>query len=98
MGKIKPGKKPARKAPVKTKELITKNTSIGEVVSKYPNTAEVFGKHGLHCIGCAIASFESVEQGAKSHGVKVDALLKDLNAAAKKKKPAGHEGCSCCGQ
>lgn len=97
MAKLKSKKKPAKKVPAKSKELITKNTSIGEVVQKYPNTVEVFGKHGLHCIGCAIASFESVEQGAKSHGVDVNSLLKDLNAAAKKKKTAGHEGCSCCG-
>ncbi|MDI6737944.1 MAG: DUF1858 domain-containing protein [Nanoarchaeota archaeon] len=69
--------------------------AIGDVVQKYPNTVEVFGKHGLHCIGCAIASFESVEQGARSHGVDVGALLKDLNAAARKKKTAGREG--CCG-
>lgn len=92
--KIKPKKKTIKKAPVKG--LITKNMPIGDVVSKYPQTVPVFGEHGLHCIGCAIASFESVEQGARSHGVKVDALLKDLNSAAKKKK-AGHEGCSCCG-
>lgn len=76
---------------------ITKDTAIGEVVQKYPQAVEVFGNHDLHCIGCAIASFESVEQGAKSHGVDVNALLKDLNAAAKKKKPAGHEECSSCG-
>lgn len=85
----------ATKKQTKAKALVTKNMAIGEVVSKYPQTMDVFGNHGLHCIGCAIASFESVEQGAKSHGVDLKALLKDLNKAAKEKKKA-HEGCSCC--
>ncbi len=94
--KIKPKKKTIKKAPAKSKELITKDMPIGDVVSKYPQTVPVFGQHGLHCIGCAIASFESVEQGARSHGINADTLVKDLNKAAKSKKKAVHEECSCC--
>jgi hybrid cluster-associated redox disulfide protein len=33
------------------------------------------------CFGCAIARFENVEQGAMAHGINVEALMKDLNAA-----------------
>ncbi len=61
--------------------VITKEMSIGEVVQTYPQTVEVFLKHGLMCFGCAIARFENVEQGAMAHGINVDALMKDLNAA-----------------
>lgn len=60
---------------------ITKEMSIGDVVQTYPQTVEVFLKHGLMCFGCAIARFENVEQGAMAHGINVDALMKDLNAA-----------------
>ena len=88
-------KKPKAKA-AGVKVLITKNMPIGDVVAKYPQTVEVFAKHGLHCIGCAIASFESVEQGAKSHGIDATVLLKDLNSAAKKKQSSCGECCSCC--
>lgn len=59
---------------------ITKEMHIGEVVEKYPQTAEVFLRHGLMCFGCAIAQFENVEQGAMAHGINVEALIKDLNA------------------
>ncbi|MBU4241606.1 MAG: DUF1858 domain-containing protein [Nanoarchaeota archaeon] len=58
---------------------------IGEVVEKWPNTAEVFAKHGMHCVGCAIASFESIQQGAEAHGMDLGKLMKDLNEVAKKK-------------
>ncbi len=60
---------------------ITKEMAIGEVVQDYPQTIEVFLNHGLMCFGCAIARFENVEQGAMAHGISVDALVTDLNAA-----------------
>ena len=60
---------------------ITKEMPIGEVVQNYPQTIEVFLQHGLMCFGCAIARFENVEQGAMAHGINVDTLMKDLNAA-----------------
>ena len=61
--------------------MITKDMSIGEVVQKYPETVQVFLSHGLMCIGCAVARYENVEQGAMAHGINVEALMKDLNAA-----------------
>jgi hybrid cluster-associated redox disulfide protein len=60
---------------------ISKNMSIGDVVQEYPQTIEVFLKHGLMCFGCAIARFENVEQGARAHGINVESLVTDLNAA-----------------
>jgi len=64
---------------------ITKDMPIGEVVNKYPQTIEVFFKHGLHCIGCAAAAFENIEQGAQAHGIDIKKLILDLNKAIKKK-------------
>ena len=60
--------------------------NLGEVVRKYPETAEVFMKHGLHCLGCAASHFENIEQGAAAHGMDVDELMKDLNKAVKNRK------------
>jgi len=67
-------------------EKITKKMILGEIVSKYPNSIEVFIKHGLHCAGCGMAYSETVEEAAQMHGIKLDKLLKDLNKAAAKKK------------
>ena len=61
--------------------VITKDMPIGEVVQKYPQTAQVFLSHGLMCLGCAVARYENVEQGAWAHGIDVEALVADLNAA-----------------
>jgi len=70
----------------KTKAKITKKMAIGEVVQKYPQTAEVFIKHGMHCLGCAIAHYENIEQGAQVHGIDIKKLVEDLNKAIEKKK------------
>lgn len=64
---------------------ITKKMNIGEIVTKHPKTMEVFQKHGLHCIGCFAAHFESLEQGCQAHGIDVEKMVKDLNKAIEKK-------------
>jgi len=64
---------------------ITKKTVLGNLIIEYPETIEVFFEHGLPCATCQVASEETVEQAAKSHGIKVEKLLKDLNKAIKKK-------------
>ncbi|MEW6553031.1 MAG: DUF1858 domain-containing protein [Actinomycetota bacterium] len=66
---------------------ITKDMTIQEVVESNPETIRVFLEHGLHCIGCAVARFENIEQGAMAHGIDVDALIKDLN-----EKTTGNNG------
>ncbi len=60
---------------------IKKDTPIGQIVQDYPQTVEVFLRHGLMCFGCAVARFENLEQGAMAHGINVEQLVKDLNAA-----------------
>jgi len=65
---------------------ITKDMTIGEVVSKFPETAGVFLKLGLHCISCPMSSMETIEQAAESHGIKLNEMLKKLNAGIKKKR------------
>lgn len=67
-------------------EKITKDMSIGEIVTKHPETFEVFVKNGLHCVGCAAASFENLEQGAEAHGIDTDKLVSELNKTLEGKK------------
>lgn len=73
-------------SPATKKEVITKNMTFGEVLEKHPETVRIFFKYQLHCIGCPISAKENIEEGAKSHGIKLDKLLAELNKAAKKSK------------
>ena len=64
---------------VQNERVITADMNIGDVIGRYPATISVFLKHGLGCIGCAIARFEDIRAGALAHGISVDALVEDLN-------------------
>ena len=65
---------------------ITKDNTIEEVVNQYPETMMVFMKHGLHCVGCHVSAFESIEEGATAHGIDVDVLVADLNKVVSSRK------------
>ncbi len=62
-------------------QVITPDMPIGDVIQNYPAAVEVFFRHGLGCIGCAAARFENISQGAMAHGIDINSLMKDLNAA-----------------
>lgn len=64
--------------------MVTKDMSITEVVEKYPESAEVFIRHGMHCFGCMAARFENIEQGALAHGIDADKLIEDINNSVNK--------------
>jgi hybrid cluster-associated redox disulfide protein len=70
-------------------ETIKKEMSFGEVLQKSPEAAEILFENGLHCIGCGMAMYESLEDGCKSHGMnkkQIDELIKKLNKKEKTKK------------
>jgi hybrid cluster-associated redox disulfide protein len=74
------------------KSVITKDMPIGKIVTEHPECMEVFMKYGMHCIGCAAAHFENLEQGCSAHGIDADKMVSDLNkcvekAGKAKKKP-----------
>lgn len=61
---------------------ITKEMTIGEILDKCPDAAEVMFNYGLHCIGCHVATSESLEDGAKAHGLKdkqIADMIKEIN-------------------
>lgn len=70
-------------------QLITKDMTIGEVVAKYPETSEIMLGYGLHCIGCHVNPYESIEGGAYGHGMSpetVEQMVREMN-----ERVAGHE-------
>lgn len=61
--------------------VITKEMSFTQAIQTNPKAGEIFSKYHMGCIGCIAAAYESIEQGALAHGIDVEALIKDLNAA-----------------
>ena len=68
---------------------ITRASPIGELVLNCPVAASVLLEHGFHCIGCGLAAYETIEEGAAAHGLddaQTDALVQELRDAAKKEE------------
>ena len=69
-------------------QKIKKDTLIGEIVEKYPQVIETLMGFGLHCVGCHVAAFESLEAGFKAHGLsdkEIEEAIKKLNEVIEKK-------------
>lgn len=64
------------------KNLITKDMIVADVVSMFPEAADIITSYGLHCVGCHINAYETLEQGLLGHGYSEEDLknmLHELN-------------------
>lgn len=71
------------------KEIISKEMTFAEVMEKHPEAAEIMVRYGLHCIGCHVAYWETIEQGARAHGLseeQIGEMLAELNRSLGKPK------------
>ena len=62
-------------------EVITKETTIGDILNIKPEAIPVLMEIGLHCIGCPASQGETVAEAAMVHGVDADELVKRMNEA-----------------
>ena len=60
-------------------QTITKQMSIGEVLSIDRTTAPIMMEYGMHCMGCPVSQMETLEMGCAVHGMDVDELVDKLN-------------------
>lgn len=58
---------------------ISKDMTFDQVLRMYPDAAKVLKSFNLGCVGCMGASTETLEQGARAHGVDINKLLTALN-------------------
>lgn len=52
-----------------TKQFVTRETTIGEIVEKYPEAISALESFGIHCLGCHVSPYESLEMGFAGHGL-----------------------------
>jgi hybrid cluster-associated redox disulfide protein len=60
---------------------ITPTTNIRELVADLPIAEDVLSAFGLHCAGCGVNKYETIEQGAKAHGLRVEPIVAALTQA-----------------
>ena len=59
---------------------IKRETLIAEIVENRPQAMPAFQAIGMHCMGCALASGETLEQACAVHGVDPDEFIEELKA------------------
>lgn len=58
---------------------ITKDMTIGQMLSLKPDAAPALLEIGMHCLGCPSAQAETLEEAAMVHGIDPTELLKKIN-------------------
>ena len=58
---------------------INKKMTIEEIINVDMGSAAILMASGMHCLGCVMASGESLEQACGVHGIDCDALVAKIN-------------------
>ncbi len=75
-------------------QRLRRELTIGDVLEQYPDAAPLLTEKGIHCVGCHVSPFETLEEGFRSHGMseeEIDTVLADVNEKLNhvmKNKPA----------
>ncbi len=61
------------------KTKINKKMTFAEIIEMNREAGNKLAEAGLFCGGCPMAQLESLEDGARAHGVDADKLVEELN-------------------
>jgi hybrid cluster-associated redox disulfide protein len=63
--------------------------TVDEVMRRWHSTIRVFMDFNMHCVGCPIATFHSVEEACREHGIDLVTFLRRLQAAVRTSQISG---------
>ncbi|HQZ88695.1 MAG TPA: DUF1858 domain-containing protein [Thermomicrobiales bacterium] len=69
-------------------EIISTDTNLDDLVTRYPQTVPVFLRHRMLCFGCDLARFESIGDACRIYGEPVERLLEELIEAIRTDDPS----------
>ncbi|MCA0008713.1 MULTISPECIES: DUF1858 domain-containing protein [unclassified Mesorhizobium] len=63
------------------KTRLRDDATMDEIMLRWPATIGVVLQYRLLCVGCPVASFHTISEAAREHGIGEESLRVDLNAA-----------------
>lgn len=57
---------------------LTPRTSVADLLEKRPQAIPIFLRHGMACVGCSMAAFETLEDAARIYGINFDAFYREI--------------------
>jgi hydroxylamine reductase len=64
---------------VNTSQRVSATDTIETLLASQPRAARILVDRGMHCVGCAIAPFETIAEACAIYGVPVEELLRALD-------------------
>jgi hybrid cluster-associated redox disulfide protein len=64
-----------------SEDLAIADMTVERVLVRWPETADVFGRHNMACIGCPVAPFYSVSEAAAVYKLPVADFVTELEEA-----------------
>jgi hybrid cluster-associated redox disulfide protein len=64
---------------MKKKLVLTPRTSVADLLATQPGAIPVFLRNGMACVGCSMASFETLEDAARIYGINFETFYKEIN-------------------
>ncbi len=67
--------------------ILTKSDLLINIGQDSPRAAQLLAEYGLHCLTCFLREYETLEIGAKVHGMtndELDNMIKEINKQLKK--------------
>lgn len=61
----------------------TARTTVASLLRRRPATARVFLDHGMACVGCSLAAFDTLADAAREYDLSLAGFLDELADAAK---------------
>lgn len=67
--------------------ILKKDSNLLAVSQESPRAAELLADYGLHCVSCFFSEFDTLETGAKVHGMSnadMEDMIKEINEQMEK--------------
>jgi hybrid cluster-associated redox disulfide protein len=58
-------------------------TRIAELLDEHPECIPVFLRHRMICVGCGMASFDTLAEAMQNYGLRFDDFLEELRGVVK---------------
>lgn len=68
---------------------LTCDMTVAELLSGWPAAGPALARRGMACVGCAMATFETVGEAARAYGVDPDELLRSVASAGRSRRRGG---------
>lgn len=64
-------------------QSLTKDMTIRDIIESFPEVVEPLLEMGVHCVGCHVSEFETLEEGLQGHGFDEQAINDILSKLSK---------------